>query len=64
MVMPQRIKKMFPLANGKYWRCQREEAGYMNMRWGCSQLIDFWYKVRSKLNFRKSQEGSLHNLLG
>lgn len=41
--------KMFLQPNGKFWRCQKEKAGFMHMWWGCAKIKVLWHQVHGIL---------------
>lgn len=36
--MPARFKRMYPQMDGKCWRCQKDEAGFVHIWWECGKL--------------------------
>lgn len=43
---PHKIKKWFPEASERCWRCNRESGTLLHIWWQCPILETFWTKVR------------------
>lgn len=40
-----KIKRVFPQTDGKSWKCQKDDTGFLHMWWGCCRIKAFWYQV-------------------
>lgn len=43
---PTKLRRLFPEASDRCWRCQREPGSMLHIFWSCDKLQHFWQEVR------------------